>query len=367
MIDFTPTDEQHMLVDTVRRYAANDVRPAAHEADETGAFPAEVLRRGWELGILPGNIPEEYGGFADTYSAVTAVLAYEELAVGDLALALHLMAPALVAVPVLLCGTPAQQAQLLPRFLDETPPPVTAAWIEPRINFDPAHLHTRATGSGPEKMLQGDKTYVPLADQAETMLVFAHTEGANRVDGYLVDLPQERLTVSERHQLMGVNALPLYPVTLSGVPVSGEVVLGGTETNINYQRLLNHSRVAVGALAVGVMRAAVEYAVAYAKERVQFGQPIATRQAIAFMLAECAIEVDAARLMVWEAAWRLDQGLDATREAYLAQRTAAASAVTVTDSAVQTLGGYGYIRDYPVERWLRHARGLATFNGLAIA
>jgi acyl-CoA dehydrogenase len=117
---------------------------------------------------------------------------------------------------------------------------------------------------------------------------------------------------------------------------------------------------------VGVMRGALEYAIQYAKERVQFGQPIATKQAIAFMLADCAMEIDSARLMVWEAAWKLDQGEDATREAYLAKQFADRAAVMVTDSAVQTLGGYGYIREYPVERWLRNARGFAAFDGLAI-
>lgn len=365
MISFTPNDEQQMLIDTIRRYAVNDVRPAAHEADETGAFPADVLQTGWELGILPGNIPEDLGGFADEYSAVTAALAYEELAFGDLALALHLMAPALVALPIMLSGTPEQQADLLPLFLDEMPPNFTAAWIEPRINFDPADLHTTASGAPDTLRLNGAKTYVPLAAEAEKMLVFARTEHSNCLDGYLIDPQQDGVTIGERQKLMGINALPLYPVTLENVAISAANRLGGAEAD-DYQRWLNHSRVAVGALAVGVMRAAIEYAIDYAKERVQFGQPIATKQAIAFMLAENATDVDAARLMVWEAAWRLDQGLDATKEAILARRTASQAAVTVTDSAVQTLGGYGYIREYPVERWLRHARGLATFDGLAM-
>lgn len=164
---------------------------------------------------------------------------------------------------------------------------------------------------------------------------------------------------------MGVRALPTYPVTLDGVRVEAAYRLGG-DAGCDYARLQAYSRVALGALAVGVMRGAVEYAVEYAKERVQFGAPIATRQAIAFMLAEGAIEVDAARLMVWEAAWKLDQGQDAARDAYLAGQYAAQAALTVADSAVQTLGGYGYIREYPVERWLRNARGFATFHGLAM-
>ncbi len=164
---------------------------------------------------------------------------------------------------------------------------------------------------------------------------------------------------------MGVRALPTYPVTLDNVKVGADCRLGG-EYGCDFARLLAHSQVALAALAVGVMRGALDYAIEYAKERVQFGKPIGTKQAIAFMLAECAMEVDAARLMVWEAAWKLDQGQDAAKEAYLAKQYADKAVMIVTDSAVQTLGGYGYIREYPVERWLRNARGFATFDGLAM-
>jgi len=171
--------------------------------------------------------------------------------------------------------------------------------------------------------------------------------------------------IGPREKLMGLRALPTYPVTLDGVKVGANCRLGG-EAGCDFGRLLAHSQVALAALAVGVMRGAVEYAVNYAQERVQFGKPIGTKQAIAFMLAECAIEVDAARLMVWEVAWKLDQGQDASREAYLAKQYADKAVLMVADSAVQTLGGYGYIREYPVERWLRNARGFATFDGMAM-
>lgn len=141
--------------------------------------------------------------------------------------------------------------------------------------------------------------------------------------------------------------------------------LGGP-VGINYEALLNRSRVALAAMAVGVARASFEYARDYAKERVQFGRPIAQNQSIAFMLAEMATEIDAARLMVWEAAWKLDAGEDATREAYLAKQQADRMALFVTDSGVQVLGGYGFIREYPAERWLRNGRGFPTFLGLAM-
>jgi acyl-CoA dehydrogenase len=365
MISLTPTDEQQMLIDTIRRYAENDVRPIAHESDESGTFPDSVLHKGWEIGILPGSIPEDMGGFADAYSAVTGVLAYEELGYGDLSLALHLMSPALVAIPLVLAGTDAQREQLLPLFLDEAPPRVSAALIEPRINFNPADLKTTAAPDDGQFVLNGRKVYAPMAAGAEEILVYAQNTESGEMDGFLVNGTAEGLHIGDREKLMGVQALPTYPVTLEDVRVGVECRLGGA-AGCDFPRLLDHSRVALAALAVGVMRGALEYAIQYAKERVQFGQPIATKQAIAFMLADCAMEIDSARLMVWEAAWKLDQGEDAAREAYLAKQFADRAAVMVTDSAVQTLGGYGYIREYPVERWLRNARGFAAFDGLAI-
>ncbi|MBI5958584.1 MAG: acyl-CoA dehydrogenase family protein, partial [Chloroflexi bacterium] len=326
-------------------------------------FPEALVRKGWEIGLLPGNIPESMGGFGESYSALTGVLAYEELAYGDLALALQIMAPALVAIPLLLDGTEAQREELMPLFFDETPPPVTAALVEPRLNFDPARLKTTADSDQGGYVLNGRKVYVPLAEGAEWLLIYAAHAG--QVDGFLVRGDAPGLSIGPREKLMGVRALPTYPVMLDQVRVEAAYRLGG-EQGINFPRLRAHSQAALGALAVGVMRGSLDYAADYAKERVQFGKPIATKQAIAFMLAEAAIEVDAARLMVWEAAWKLDQGQDASRECYLAKQYTDRSAVLVTDSAVQTLGGYGYIREYPVERWLRNARGFATFEGLAM-
>ncbi len=365
MISFTLSDEQQMLVDTIRRYSLNDVLPAAHDADESGDVPEALVRTGWEIGILPGSIPESLGGFGEETSAVTGTLAYEELAYGDLALALRLMAPALAAIPLVLDGTDEQRDQLLPLFLDETPPRITAAIIEPGMFFNPGRPKTTASRQNGHYALNGKKAAVPLAADAERLLVYAWNEDAGQVDAFFVSANQDGLSVGTREKLMGVRALPTYPVTLDGVQVGADCRLGG-EAGIRFPRLLAHSQVALAALAVGLMHASLDYAINYAKEREQFGAPIATKQGIAFMLAECAIEVDATRLMVWEAAWKLDQGQDASKEAYLAKRYADKAALMVADSAVQTLGGHGYIREHPVERWLRNARGFASFDGLAM-
>ncbi|HOA23379.1 MAG TPA: acyl-CoA dehydrogenase family protein [Aggregatilineales bacterium] len=365
MIDFTPTDEQKMLVEAVHRYAETDVRKVAHEADESGEMPPAVISKGWELGLLPGLIPEEYGGYSDGQDAVTGVLALEELAWGDLAATLELWTPALFALPVLFSGTEEQKQEYLPRFCDADRPIMTAALVEPRIAFDPWRPETTASPGDGTFTLNGEKAYVPLAADAEAILVYARNTETGSVDGYIVPRDANGLTIGEREKLMGVRALPTYRVTLSNVQVDATARLGGEE-GTRYATILNRSRVALGALATGVARASMEYARDYTKERVQFGVPIATKQAVAFRIARMATEVDALRVLTWEAAWQADQGCDITRDATLVKAYATKAAMFVADSGVQVLGGYGYIREYPAERWLRNARGFHAFDGLAI-
>ncbi len=365
MIEFTPSEEQAMLIEAIHRYAESDVRKVAHEADEANEAPASVVGKGWELGVLPGLILETYGGYADGPGAVTGVLALEELAWGDLAIALEVWAPALFALPVLIGGTEEQKQTHLPACCDLDRPPVTAALVEPRVTFDPWRPATTATRQDGTVTLEGEKAYVPLAAEAERLLVYATDSETGRVDGYIVEKGAEGLAVGEREQLMGIRALPTYRVALSGVTVGADCRLGG-EQGADYAAILNRSRIAQGALAVGVARAAFEYARDYARERVQFGVPIATKQAVAFRLANMAIEVDAARALVWEAAWQADQGNDLAQAAAHVKHYTSKAALFVADAGVQTLGGYGYIREYPAERWLRNARGFAAFDGLAI-
>jgi alkylation response protein AidB-like acyl-CoA dehydrogenase len=366
MLSFVPSEEQQMLVDAIMRYAVNDVRAVAHEADETSSLPSAVVRKGWDIGVLPAVVPAEYGGLGE-YSPITNVLAAEAFAYGDLPVALAVMAPGLVGLPVLIAGTEEQQRDILPALVEETAPGFTAAMLEPGIAFDPYAPKTTARCENGQYVLNGVKCYVPLAEGASLMLVYARDVETGSVGGFLVEGGADGLTIADREKLMGVRALPLYRVQLNNVRVNATARLGGGEPT-TFARIFNHSQVALAALAVGVARGAFEYARDYAKERVQFGAPIATKQAIAFMLAEMAIEVDAARLMVWEAAWNLEinrEG-DNTAETRLAKDYADKAVMMVTDGAVQVLGGHGYIREHPVERWLRNARGFATFDGLAI-
>jgi alkylation response protein AidB-like acyl-CoA dehydrogenase len=211
-------------------------------------------------------------------------------------------------------------------------------------------------------VLSGQKCLVPLAREAEAILVYA--TAPDGLAAFVVEPATTGITVGEREKNMGIKALATYPVTLENVRVPAASRLGGEGAKL--QPLVDAGRVASAALAVGVARAAFDYARDYAKERRAFGVAIAQKQAIAFKLADMAIEIDAMRLITWQAAWKLDRGEPATRESVLARQYASQSTLGITDNAVQVLGGHGYIREHPVELWLRNARGFATFDGLAI-
>jgi acyl-CoA dehydrogenase len=364
MVSFTPTEEQQLLIDTIHRYAEQDVRKVAHEADEDSTPPLNVVKTGWQIGLVPSAIPEELGGFGEL-SAITGVLAAEELAFGDLSVALHVLTPSLFAYPVILFGTAEQREQLLPAFLEDNLTPATAALLEPGVFFDPNELKTTATMSGNSIKLNGSKAYVPLAEDAQWMLVYARETESGAVSAFIVEKGTSGVQIEKREQLMGLRALPTYRVNFNDVTLDASAKLGGA-VGINYQVVRDRSNAALAAMAVGVSRASYEYALEYAKQRVQFGKPIAQNQSIAFLLAEMAFDIDSARLMAWEAAWKLDRGESAIQEAYLARKFANDMALKVTDSGVQILGGYGFIREYPAERWLRNGRGFPTFDGLAI-
>ena len=368
MIDFELDEEQQLIKDTVVSFARDEIRPHAREADEKGLVPAALVQKGWELGLVQGTIPEEYGGFGNPHSAITGAIVAEELAYGDLSIALHLLAPRLITVPVLELGSPELRKEVLPGFCGDAFRAGAAAVMEPRMDFDPSAPATTLTRQGDDWVLAGQKCYVPLGAEAEHFLVVAGTAnggGPAYAQAVVVGRDTPGLAVGERERNMGLKALATTGLALDACKVPAAHVLGGGAAGT--ARLANLSRVALAAMAVGVARAAYDYARDYAKDRRAFGQAIAQKQAIAFMLAEMAMEVDAMRLLTWEAAWKLDRGEDATREAYLAKRYAADLALKITDNALQVLGGHGYIRDHLVELFLRNARGFATFEGLAIA
>ncbi len=360
MYSFEPTEEQKMLIDAVSRYAISDLRKAAHDAEENKDLPPKLVSKGWELGVLQASIPEAYGGFGER-SAVTGALAAEELACGDLAGAFAVGTPGLFALPILLAGSEEQKKQYLPAVIESDWKPYTAALIEPTFDFDPNDLKTTAKLEGSDYILSGLKTFVPYADKAEAMVVYARLEKETKA--FIVPKNAAGVKVAdEREKFMGLNAIPLFKVTLEGVKVPQANLLPG-----NFASILDAGRVAVAAMAVGVAKAAFEYSRDYAKDRDVFGVKVAQKQSIAFMLAEMVTEIEAIRLLVWEAGWALDtKKEDASQKAYLAVTGAIDMAMMVTDRAVQILGGHGYIREHPVELWMRNGRGFTTFTGLAM-
>ena len=363
MYSFTPTEEQQMLLDAVKRYAEGDVRPASREAEEHAELPPELVEKGWELGILQASIPESYQGFGE-YSVLTGVLAAEGMAHGDLAVTMGVMTPNLFVLPILLAGSEEQKETYIPPVIEMEWKAYTAALIEPAFDFDPQDLDTTATKKGKDILLNGEKIYVPYAADAESLIVYANLEG--KTQGFIVPGDAEGLTVGEKQKTLGIHACPLYSLKLEDVKIPGENQLNGPEGH-DLEAIMASWHVALAAMAIGVAQAAFEYAIDYAKDRDVFGVKVAQKQAIAFMLAEMGTDIEANRLLTWEAAWMLDEGKEeAYKHAYLAYSGAADMVMMVTDCAVQILGGHGYIREHPVELWMRNGRGFTAFTGLAM-
>jgi alkylation response protein AidB-like acyl-CoA dehydrogenase len=361
LIEFEPTEEQQLIVDTVRQFAANEIRPQAHDAAEARKLPENLLAQAHELGLVALGLDEAHGGGGDR-SAVTGALIAEELAYGDLAIALAILSPSLIGLPVTEFGTDPQKAEILPALLGPNFNAGSLALIEPDFRFDPFRPTTRATRDGGDYTLRGHKCFVPWLDSGDQVLVIAMED--DDPQAFLVPRKTQGLSATPERNL-GLDALPTVELELDDVRVPASARLGG-DAGCDVHSIIDRGRVALAATAVGVSRAAFEIARDYAKEREAFGAPIATKQAIAFKIADMAIEIDAARLLVWEAAWLLDSGAKATREAVLASRQAAQVARVVTDGAVQVLGGYGYIRDYLPEMLHRNACGFTTFETLTL-
>jgi alkylation response protein AidB-like acyl-CoA dehydrogenase len=362
MYSFEPSEEQKMLVDAINRYAVTDLRKQSRQAEEDNHIPQPLLEKGWELGYLQASIPEQYGGFGER-SVVTGVLAAEELAYGDLAGALA-FSPWLMATPILLGGDALQKEKYLPPIIEAEWKPYTSALIEPQFDFDPNKLKTVAEKNGKSYVLKGEKIYVPYAEGAQAMLVFAQYGGETQ--GFIVPKGAEGVEIIERQKLMGINALPVYKVKFNDVAVAKEDRLGG-EARHSFAPILDAFSAWAGSYGGGLITGGVRICRDYAKDRDVFGVKVAQKQTIAFMMAEMATEIEAIRLLTLEAAWMLDNNKEeASKEAYLAYIGAVDMAIMVTDRAVQFLGGHGYIREHPVELWLRNGRGIPAMLGLTI-
>ncbi len=366
--DLTPDDDQKMIIETLDEFAEEVLRPAAHDADEAATYPPDLIAKAAELGITAVNIPEDFDGIAAHRSSVTNVLVAEALAYGDMGLALPILAPGGVASALTHWGSADQQATYLHEFAGENVPQACVAIAEPQPLFDPTRLKTTAVRTPSGYRLDGVKSLIPAAADAELFIVGAQLNGKPTL--FIVESSTKGLTV-RADPSMGIRAAALGQLELSGVSVPlnarlGEQDASAAESEEVYSEAIALSRLGWAALAVGTSHAVLDYVVPYVKEREAFGEPIARRQAVAFMCANIAIELDGLRLITWRGAARAEQGLPFTREAALAKRLGADKGMQIGLDGVQLLGGHGYTKEHPVERWYRDLRAIGVAEGVVV-
>jgi alkylation response protein AidB-like acyl-CoA dehydrogenase len=359
LFDLTPTKDEQMLVDVVTDYAAEVLRPAAAQADESCAAPAAVLAAGVGIGLPVLGVPEALGGITQERSAMAGTLVAEALGRGDMGLALAAMSPGTVATALGLWGTESQQRTYLPAFIGEDIAVAALALTEPAVLFDVLSPSTTATRSGDGFVLDGLKSGVVRGADAELFIVGALLDGAPTL--FLVESGTPGLTV-EADPAMGVRAASLTRLTLSGVTVPADAVLGETDGS-TYTECVRLSRLAWCALAVGTGQAVLDYVTTYVNERKAFGEPISHRQAVAFMVADIAIELQSMRLVTYRAASRAAAGKDFSREVALARQLCASKGMKIGLDGVQLLGGHGFVKEHPVERWYRDLRAVGVMEG----
>jgi alkylation response protein AidB-like acyl-CoA dehydrogenase len=360
LFDVTPDEEQQMFQEAVRDFAEAKVRPAAQEADAECATPAELLSQANELGVNTLGIPEELGGVMTEQAATTSVLVGEALAHGDLGIAYAALAPGAVATAIGHWGSAEQEAAYLPAFSGEDVPAAALAMLEPRPLFDPLQPATKARRDGSDWVLDGAKSLVARANDCELFVVAAEAEELGPAL-FVVESGTKGLAV-EPEPAMGLRPAATGRLLLEGARLPAGALLGegGREA---YAECVQRARIAWCALAVGASQAVLDYAIPYVNERTAFGEPISNRQAVAFAVSEIGIETDGMRLAVYRAASRADQGEDFAREAALARRLCAAKAMAIGSEGVQLLGGHGFVKEHPVERWYRDLRATGVMEG----
>lgn len=360
LFDLTPDVEQQMIVQTVAEFAAEQLRPAAAEANESCAAPTGLLERVSELGVTLIGVPEELGGVGTERSAVTNVLVAEALAHGDMGLAVSCLAPSAVSTALVLWGDEHQQATYLPSFVGDSVPAAAVAVLEPRALFDPFVLRTTARRSGGGYVLDGVKSAVPRAAEAELFLVAAELAGSGPAL-FIVESDTPGLSI-EAEPAMGLRAAGMGRLVLQSVQAPAAALISGGHASV-YGECIRLSRLAWCALAVGTSKAVLDYVIPYVNERIAFGEPISNRQGVAFKVADMAIELEGMRLLTYRAAGRVQQGRDFARDTALARRLCAEKGMIIGTDGVQLLGGHGFVKEHPVERWYRDLRAIGVMEG----
>jgi acyl-CoA dehydrogenase len=363
VVDFTLTDEQKALREMAHDFAEKEMRPVAWEYDKDGAWPQDVLEKAWELGLMNSHIPEEYGGPGASY--LDGCLIEEEIGWGCSGIGTSLAANGLATAPLALGGSEELKKKYL-GMLSEAPLFASFCLTEPDAGSDVSGMRTTAKKVGDKWVINGSKCFITNGGYASYFTVYAKTdkEAGHRGISCFVVPKDDTVTVDKKEDKMGQRASNTATITFNDTEIPADHLIGEENKGFKLAMMtLDRTRPGVAAMAVGIARAAMEFAVDYSKQRVQFGVPIAMHQAIQFMIADMATKVHLARLGTWQSATLLDQGRRNTIESSHAKRFAADTAMEVTTDAVQVYGGYGFIKEYPVEKLMRDAKIMQLYEG----
>jgi acyl-CoA dehydrogenase len=364
VVDLTLTDEQKDLRELARDFATKEMRPVAWDYDRDATWPQEIVDKAWEVGLMNAHIPEEYGG--PGLDTLTACIIEEELGWGCSGIGTSLLANGLAATPVTLGGSEEVKKEYL-GMLTEGGKLASFCLTEPDAGSDVSGMKTTAVRNGDKYVINGSKTFITNGSHASWFSVYAKTDrdaGHKGISAFVVPRDADGVSVDKKEDKLGQRASDTATISFSDVEIPAENLLGEENHGFKLAMMtLDRTRPGVSAQAVGIARAAFEFASDYAKERVQFGVPIAMHQAIQFMIADMATKIEASRLLVWQSASLLDQGQRNTLAASHAKRFAADSAMEVAVDAVQVYGGYGFIKEYPVEKLMRDAKIMQLYEG----
>src|SRR6185503_15781213 len=363
MVDFTLTEEQQNMQEMAHDFAEKEIRPVAWDYDRDATWPNEIIEKAWEVGLLNSQLPAEYGGAGASY--LEGCLIGEELAWGCAAIGTSLGANGLASAPVLLGGSEEVKKKYL-GMLAEEPKLASFCLTEPDAGSDVSSMRTTAVRTGDKYLINGSKCFITNGGYADWYTVYAKTDkdaGHRGITAFVVP-KDETVTVDKHEDKMGLRASNTATISFNDTEVPAGNLLGEENHGFKLAMMtLDRTRPGVASMATGIARAAFEFASDYSKERVQFGVPIAMHQAIQFMIADMATKIHAARLMTWNSAVLLDQGRRNTLESSHAKRFAADTAMEVTTDAVQVYGGYGFIKEYPVEKLMRDAKIMQLYEG----
>jgi acyl-CoA dehydrogenase len=364
MPSFDFSEEQQQLVDTAREFTRKEIVPVAGHLDEEGTFPKDICRKGWETGLMNCEIPEAYGGLG--LSCLSHCLVLEEISYGCTGVNTTMAGNMLGTMPIILAGTEEQKKEYFGRLLAE---PIFAAYCcsEPDAGSDVAGMKTKYKKVGNDYVLTGQKRWITNGGVASFYTVFAREEGTERHKGitcFVVDRNTPGVSVGKKENKMGQRASNTTDVIFEDVKVSAKNVVGPEGQGFKVaMKTFDRSRPWIAAGASGLIRRAMDESRKYALERKTFGQPIATYQAVQFMIAEMAIAYESTRLLCHKAAWSVDSGKLDTIVSSLAKAHGADAAMRVATDAVQVFGGYGYTKEYPVEKLMRDAKLLQIYEG----